>query len=67
MASKSEVIQAILRHNTSVNEEFLSQFSDDELTRYLTRLGFTEGRRFEWQSDADAFVDGAFGYRRASA
>ena len=51
----------------SVNEEFLSQFSDDELTRYLTRLGFTEGRRFEWQSDADAFVDGAFGYRRASA
>jgi hypothetical protein len=38
MMPKSETITAIMRINRSANAEFLSEFSQEELTRYLQRL-----------------------------
>jgi hypothetical protein len=36
--TKSETIQAICRLNHTAEPEFLSEFTPDELTRYLQRL-----------------------------
>ena len=39
MMSKGETIAAIMKINRSVSAEFLSEFSSEELTGYLDRLG----------------------------
>ncbi len=38
MQTKSEAITAIIRLNTTVNPNFLAEFSKLELEQYLTRL-----------------------------
>jgi hypothetical protein len=39
--SKSELIDAIRRHNRTVSPEFLSRFGENDLKAYLDRVSIT--------------------------
>lgn len=56
MPSKSDTLTAIMELNPTATPEFLAQFTNDELARYLRRLqdarGFDPGQRPHSATDA---------------
>ncbi len=55
MKTRSDTINAIRRLNTTASPEFLAEFSDDQLARYLKRLDTTSRvRPLCWDDDASA-------------
>ena len=53
MTTRSDTINAIRRLNTTASPEFLTEFSDDQLSRYLARLDtVSRARPLCWDDDA---------------
>ena len=51
MVSKHDVVSAIREINPTVSEDFLAEFSLDELQSYLARLQIRNGHFYEIQAD----------------